>query len=258
MAAFLAGVLLLLSAAPAGTPEVEIHPGPADTFVAAFVRNEPGSDAGAFGGAVSLNGSGQELPATGTAERSGDRLRILLTLKYADLPADWAGRFRPDTFDYRLRGRVAGREEIRWSGTMRWRDVRVEGNRETVSRFLRLGSIELTSFSLVESEARATVKARNPFGFPLKLAGAHYNLLANDQEVGSGETRGMLLHPGQENTLQFPIELEHARLLGAAGGAIASGGEVRGRLTGELTIRLPGGDIAVPLDFSGRLSLLSR
>jgi LEA14-like dessication related protein len=99
---------------------------------------------------------------------------------------------------------------------------------------------------------------RNPFAFPLKVASATYRLFANGREVGSGETRGLLLHPKQDNALDFPAELDHSALLGAAGGALASGGEVDGRLNGVLVVRLPGGDLPVPLDLSGRFALLSQ
>ena len=123
---------------------------------------------------------------------------------------------------------------------------------------MRLGNLELTRFSLLESEARAVVHVRNPFSFPLKIAGASYRLFADGREVGSGEAPGLILHPAQDNTLEFPIEVAHGDLLAAAGSALASGGEVDGRLAGELSVRLPGGDVPVPLDLSGRINLLSQ
>ncbi len=178
-----------------------------------------------------------------------------LTLRYADVPADWANRMRLGTLDYRVLGTIAGRERVEWSGSIPWSAVSVEGEQETASAFVRLSSLELTSFTLFESEARAVVSVRNPFSFPLKIAGATYRLFANGQEVGTGQVQGLLLHAKQDNALDFPIEIDHGPMLAAAGGAIASGGEIDGKLRGELQVRLPGGDIAVPLDLSGKVSL---
>jgi LEA14-like dessication related protein len=141
---------------------------------------------------------------------------------------------------------------------MRWTDVAVEGEKETAERFVRLGSLQLTSLSIFQSEAQAEVSVRNPFSFPLKVASARYELFANGRAVGSGETQGLILHPRQENTLDLPVELEHGALIAAAGSALAGGGEIDGRLQGQLQVRLATGDVAVPLDLSGRMSLLSR
>jgi LEA14-like dessication related protein len=90
----------------------------------------------------------------------------------------------------------------------------------------------------------------------LKLASTRYRLLANGREVGSGATGEMILRPGQETKLNLPIDLDHGQLLAAAGSALGSGGNVEGRLRGALLVRLPGGDIPVPIDLSGRFSPL--
>jgi hypothetical protein len=65
----------------------------------------------------------------------------------------------------------------------------------------------------------------------------------------------MLLRARQESTLLLPIEVEHEDLLAAAGRAVLSGGDVPARLSGILTVRLPRGDVPVPIDLAGRLSL---
>jgi LEA14-like dessication related protein len=253
---FLATVALAVAlVAPVG---VAIRPGAADGFTAVVTGPAPGDAAGAFAGSLVLNGSPEGVAVTGRAERVGGRLRLALPLKYADIPADWTDRFRLGTFDYRLRGTVAGRDPIEWAGTLPWNDVAVEGEKDAVSYFVRLSALELTRFSLLESEARASVVVRNPFSFPLKLAGASYTLFADEREVGAGETRGLLLHAGKDNTLDFPIEIDHGQLLSAAGSAIASGGEIDGRLRGQLRVRLPAGDVAVPLDLSGKFNLLAE
>jgi len=250
--------LFFLFASVAAPPiAVAIRPVSADSFTVVASGDAAGDASGAFSGTIAFNGAGDPLAVAGRAERTGSRLRIALPLRYAQIPADWASRVRPGFFDYRLPGTVAGRDRVEWAGTLPWKDVSIEGEREVVSGFVRLSSLEVTRFSLFESEARAVVSVRNPFSFPLKLAGASYRLFANGREVGSGQTPGLLLRQAQDNDLDFPIEIEHGELLGAAGSALAAGGEVDGRLVGQLSVRLPQGDVAVPLDLSGKLDLLS-
>ena len=219
-------------------------------------RVESGGAAGAFSGSVSLNGSSSEVPVTGVARASGGRLEISVKMPYRDVPEDWIRRLRVSDFDYRLRGRVAGGNPVEWSGTRRWKEVEVEKHGDAVSSFVKLGSIQLTEFSLLESSALADVTVRNPLSFPLKLASASYRLDANGSEVGSGATGEVILRPEQETTLRLPIDIDHGQLLAAAGSALRSGGDVEGRLRGTLVVRLPGGDIPVPFDLSGRFSVL--
>ena len=245
----------ILFASIARPIRIDLRPGPAETFSATLVGPAGAARGGAFTGQISINGSAAELPISGRAEAVGDRLRLPVTLRYSDVPRDWADRFRPVTFDYRLEGRIAGSAPLEWTGTARWDDVGVEGEQETLRRFLRLETVEVTSVSLLESEARAVVAVRNPFAFPLTIASTRYSLSAGDREVGTGRTRGMMLRPRQESTMLLPIDVDHGELLGAAGAGILGGGRLPARLSGSLTVRLPRGDVSVPLDLSGRLDL---
>jgi LEA14-like dessication related protein len=133
--------------------------------------------------------------------------------------------------------------------------VGVEGERETVQRFVRLVTLEVTDVSLLSSDARAVVAVRNPFSFPLTVASSRYRVSVDGRVLGAGSTRGMILRPRQESTVLLPLEVEHGALISAAGGAVLSGEAVPARLAGTLTIRLPRGDVAVPIDLAGRLSV---
>lgn len=248
-------VVPILLAAVSRPVQIDVRPGPAETFSATLVGPAPGGRSGPFTGRLSVNGSTVEIPISGRAEAADERLRLPVTLRYSDVPQDWATRFRPVTFDYRVSGRVSGGGPIEWAGTARWDDVGVEGEKDTVRRFLRLQTVEVTDVSLFESEARAVVAVRNPFAFPLTISSTRYALFAGDREVGVGRTRGMLLRARQESTLLLPIDVDHGELLGAAGAGILSGGQIPARLSGSLVVRLPRGDVAVPLDLSGQLSI---
>jgi LEA14-like dessication related protein len=208
--------------------------------------------AGPFKGSISINGSAAELPIAGTVTHAGGRFVLPFVVRYADVPADWADRFQPDGFTYRLRS--AGSPGREWTGTRRWKDVEVDGSRDTMNEFVALDDVALTDVSLLSSEASARASVRNPFAFPLKIAQMTYTLFADGHEVGAGSTQGLILHPAQKNVLTLPIDVDHAALLSAAGGAVVSGGDVAVKLTGRLVVRLKGGDVAIPIALSGNLS----
>jgi LEA14-like dessication related protein len=208
---------------------------------------------GEFRGTIALNDSTAEMPIAGTVSHANGRWRLPVTVRYADVPADWADRFRMETFSYRLRGSVAGAAPREWTGTRPWKEIEVESDKQTGADFLKLQDVRLTEMSLLSSEAEAQIEIRNPFAFPLKIAETEYTLIVNGQEVGGGGTHGMLLHAAQSNVLSLPIEVEHAALLSAAGKALLSGGEIAARIRGRLVVRLKGGDLTVPLDLSGHL-----
>ena len=209
--------------------------------------------AGIFHGSIALNGSAAELAITGTVVQANGRWQLPVSVKYADVPADWADRFRLDAVTYRLRGSVTGPPR-EWTGSLPWKQVEVESSKEVGAEFLELKDLRLTEFTVLSSEAAAEVAVRNPFAFPLKIAETQYTIFVEGREVGDGATQGMILHPGQKNVLVLPIELDNAGLLAVAGKALMSGGDVAASLRGKLVIRLKGGDLTVPLALSGRLS----
>lgn len=207
---------------------------------------------GPFKGSIAINGSASEMPIAGTVTHAGGRFALSFVVRYTDVPADWADRFQADGFAYRLRS--AGSPAREWTGTRRWKDVEVDGGRDTMAEFVALDDVALTDVSLLSSEASARASVRNPFAFPLKIAQTTYTLFAEGREVGSGGTQGLILHPGQKNVLALPIDVDHAALLSAAGGAVVSGGDVAVKLIGRLVVRLKGGDVAIPISLSGNLS----
>jgi LEA14-like dessication related protein len=213
---------------------------------------------GAFRGSITLYGSHAELPVAGTVVHANGRWRLPVSVRYADVPRDWADRFRPESFSYRLRGGLTGgaaATPVRdWVGEEAWKNVEIEGNRELASRYLNLEDVRLTQLSLLSSEGAARLSVNNPFAFDLRIAETAYTLTVDGRSVGEGGTRGMILHAAQKNILQLPVEVDHGELISAAGKALLSGGHVAVRLTGRLVVRLKGGDLVVPLNLSGHLT----
>jgi LEA14-like dessication related protein len=208
--------------------------------------------AGPFRGSIAINGSASEMAVEGTVTHAGGRWLLPVSVRFSDVPADWAERFRPDGFSYRLRSSGAAPRE--WTGTRGWKEVELEGGRNALAEFLVLDDVSLTDVSLLSSEATAQLTVRNPFAFALRIAATDYVLFADGREIGSGRAQGMILHPSQKNVLRLPIDVDHGALLAAAGGAVVSGGDVPVQLRGRLVVRLKGGDVAVPLTLSGNLA----
>ena len=248
--ALLALVLRMAEPSPAAPPVHFTLAVSGETTIRVTLSGTGDVPGGPFRGTITVNGSPADLPLAGTVERAGKEWKLPVSVRYADVPADWADRFQPEGFAYRLRS-ASGRE---WTGSCRWHDVELEGSRDAAEEFLKLDDVSLTSVSLLSSEARAQVTVRNPFAFPLKIASTEYTLYADGREVGAGRTQGLILHERQKNVLALPIDVDHSELLAAAGGAMLSGGDVAVKLTGRLVVRLKGGDVAVPLALSGHLS----
>lgn len=245
--------LLLLFAAGATPVQFTIAPQPGKFFEAVFVGPAPEVSPGEFRGTLALNGSPFPMSIAGRAEKVGTRLRVRTTLRYADVPSEWTSRFRTDAFQYQIRGRVEGSGSIDWEGSLAWEQVSVGGDQATLSGFVRLTSFELTELSPKQSTGRAVLRVENPFSFPITIASASYRLKVNEHSIGSGISRGRILRAQRANAVELPFTVSHGGFLAAAGSAFAVGAELDGRIEGVLVVRLPSGDVRVPLDLSGTL-----
>jgi LEA14-like dessication related protein len=246
-------ILAALTAPAASAQDIRLVVDP-DSVTASFSGAMDGAPSGAFAGKLTLNRSSSEIPVTGTAQASLQRVRITVKVKYSDVPQDWFNRYRSYDFDYRLHGQIAGSRNVDWAGTRRYDDVEAETKDNGGADFLRLSSVGLTQGASNQISARAQVAVQNPLSFPLKITSANYRLSAKGKEVGSGSLKGATLHP-QQNILDLPLDLDQTALLAALGAALRSGGNAIGHLQGTLVIGLPGGDIEVPLDLTGKVSL---
>ena len=217
--------------------------------------------AGPFRGSFSVNGSAAELPISGLVAHSDGKFRLPVTVRYAELPEAWTEGFDTETFTYRLRGASeAGSANPKptpreWRGTQSFREVEVSG--EGSERFLALQKVRLTELSLLSSEGVGELMLVNPLGFDVRIAEASYALFAEGEPIGEGSARGLIIRGQRKNTLRLPIAIDHASLLSAAGRAVAAGGSVAVRLKGRLVLRLKGGDVAIPLDLTSRLTGMS-
>ncbi len=241
--------LLLAVGSPLG---LEVDPGQ-QTFAATL--RLPASAAGVpgdFRGRVSLYGSPAEIPiAAVRISRAGAPVAVRATIRYADIPADWVTRFQADGFDYRVRGTL-GSTPVQWTGRLAWEEVPVAGDETMISKFLAFEGVDLTAMRANGSRGVARVRVTNPFSFPLQIGQSEYEIEAEGRPVGRGSAQAMVARRGTTR-LDFPIEIDHAQLIAAAGKAFIGGGTVEARLKGRLTVRVAGHDVRVPLDVTGEI-----
>lgn len=244
----LAASVLLAVATPIS---LEVDPGP-QTLAATIRIPAAQAPAGDFQGRLALYGSKAEIPiAAVRISRAGAPLALRAAIRYADIPADWVTRFRPDGFDYALKGTV-GTTPVEWSGRLAWEDIPVSGDETVISKFVAVDRVDLTVLQPSGSRGIARVLVTNPFAFPVEIARSVYRIEADGYPVGRGSAPGVVLKKGATR-LDFPIDLDHSQLIAAAGRAFLTGGSVEARLKGEMTVRVAGHDLRVPLDVAGQV-----
>ncbi len=142
------------------------------------------------------------------------------------MTVDAAGALRPGTSDL-----VAGRD--------------------LAETFVRFAGARLSGIGLAESKGEARIAVFNPFRFDVALRSIRYELSSGGREVARGSRQGVLVRPGRENEIVLPLTVGNAAAIAAAGKAVASGGKLSGRLTGQLVLKLGTGDVKIPLDGLG-------
>ncbi|MEP6769309.1 MAG: LEA type 2 family protein [Acidobacteriota bacterium] len=244
----LAAALLFATASPLG---LEVDPG-AQTLAATIRVAAAQAAAGDFQGRVSLYGSRAEIPiAAVRISKAGAPLALRATIRYADIPADWVGRFRPDGFEYVMKGTV-GTTPVEWTGRMAWEEVAVAGDDAIIAKFVGVDRVDLTVVQPSGSRGVVRLHITNPFAFPVEIARSVYRIEADGYPVGRGSAPGVVLKRGTSR-LEFPIDMDHSQLIAAAGRAFLAGGSVEARLKGEMTVRVAGHDLRVPLDVAGQV-----
>ena len=118
---------------------------------------------------------------------------------------------------------------------------------------VELTSLELTALSEKRSEARAVLKVSNPFASPVRLTAGRFVLRVNGQEVGQGPLSPRTLRAHKIKGVEIPIRVDRKKFLAALGGQFDAGMQVDAGLSGEILLRLPSGDVTLPLDLPGRM-----
>jgi len=118
---------------------------------------------------------------------------------------------------------------------------------------VELTSLELTALSEKRSEARAVLKISNPLASPVRLAAGRFVLRVNGHEVGQGSAPSRTLRAHKPKGVEIPIRIDRKGFLAALGGQFDAGMQIDAELSGEIRLRLPSGDLTLPLSLPGRM-----
>jgi LEA14-like dessication related protein len=118
---------------------------------------------------------------------------------------------------------------------------------------VELTSLELTALSEKRSEARAVLKVSNPFASPVRLTAGRFVLRINGHEVGQGSGPSRTLRAHKPRGVEIPIRIDRKGFLAALGGQFDAGMQIDAELSGEIRLRLPSGDVTLPLSLPGRM-----
>jgi len=209
-----------------------------------------------FAGRLFLDGETRGIPVSGPVSASGHVSTASLRLPFDEITAAVFRRLRPDTFAYSLRGE-AGEFRIAVSGSGRWSDVRVEdAARAAMRRWIALGRVSVRKVSLRRSVATARIEITNPLSVDVRLSRIDCRLDSGGRELGRGAGRDIVLRRNAVSRVDLRVDLDHPELVRAAGSAILSGGELDGRISGRIVLKMSGGTADLPFSVPGRISIL--
>jgi hypothetical protein len=109
---------------------------------------------------------------------------------------------------------------------------------------------------LKSSTVNADISVQSPLAFDLRVLQASCELQIQGQVVATGIKENFVINATRMNALRIPVTLNHKALLSATGNVLTQMGKVDGKLVGWFRIKLPGGDVDLPLEFPVKLTLL--
>jgi len=185
---------------------------------------------------------------------------FLAELELAALPGSLVLRGSPTAVPVTLKGTLSGEAgtaaTIDAAGALRPGTPDLVAREELAEPFLRFAGARLSGLGLAESKGEARIVVFNPFRFDLSLRGIRYELASGGRVVARGSRQGLFVRPGRENEIVLPLTVSNAAAIAAAGRAVAAGGRLSGRLTGEVVVKLGTGDVKVPLGAAGTIEVL--
>ena len=214
-------------------------------------------------GAKHLLGVGQLPGPVHAPARSKFVLESPITVRYADLPADFPRREKDGTMD------LLSVVSFRASSKLGALDLKLRSrDRISVARALKVAisgsfsgpnvavsKISLGGLGLRASRLAVTLSARNPLAFPVGVRAGAFTLFINGRRAGQASlTQRQVIAPGSRAELPATLELNH----GAAGRALVSMmvAGVTFRVKGTLEIDPIGGVDTLPIDITADESVL--
>lgn len=185
---------------------------------------------------------------------------FLVDLDLASIPRGIVEKGSPAAVPVALKGVLSGEAgtaaTVDAAGTLRPGTDDLVAHREHGDGFVRFAGSRISGLGLAETKGEARIGVFNPFRFDVALRGIRYELSSGGRVVARGSRQGVIVRPGRENEVVLPLAVSNAAALAAAGKAVASGGRVSGRLSGEIVLKLGTGDVKLPIAAAGTIEVL--
>lgn len=187
-----------------------------------------------------------------------------LSVRYADLPADFPRRVAGGTLPLVLRTHFRAKTSLgSYEMTLVSRgapaiakalQVAVRGTFR--SKTLRVEGYELDKLALRGVTLMLRLRAENAFAFPVRIRKARYRVTIDGRPLGEGELKTPLaLPPKGTKRLRLPVRARHGATAFALGALF--GANPRFRVRGKLWIDPIGGVSEIPIDLQADASVLA-
>jgi hypothetical protein len=263
MSIFLIANLWIASSAWAG-PVMAIRIGPINAAQAdigmVLTDGTVKKCAGTYRGVMQFFEAPHGVKVTGLLKTNAGACELTASLPWADLPEKLIQLTRSDMLQVRFKGELMDGKtvtKVNWMLPAPMSAVLLtEPLKNTVQRFAKATDVQLGSLSLKSSTVNADITVQSPLVFDLRVLHATCELEIHGKVVATGIKENFILNAKRTTSLRIPVTLNHKALLSATGNVLTQMGKVEGKLVGWVRVKLPGGDVDLPLEFPIKLTLL--
>ena len=215
--------------------------------------------AGQFRGQLLFDEATPAINVSGTLKSVAGVCEMATSVPWSGLSEQMFRNARADALQLRFRGELIDGKaatKVNWALSARKADVVLtEPIRDTIKRFARATDLHLGSIGLTDSTVNADINVQSPLAFELRVLRATCELQVHGAVVATGAKESFVVAAGRATLISIPVTINHKALLTAAGNVFMHMGKVEGKLTGLVRLRLPAGDVDLPVEFPVLLKL---
>jgi hypothetical protein len=215
---------------------------------------------GQFRGHLSVYEVTPEIPVAGKIGLLNGRCEVTVPFAWRSMTEPMIQHARSDSLQLRLSGDfIEGRagKKVNWAVVANKSNlILTEPMKETVKRFAKAAELSLGGISLRDSTVNADITVQSPLGFDLRVSKISCALEIHGAVVAIGSKESFVLFTGRPTPLRIPVLIQHKALLSATGSVLSKMGKVNGKLFGTVQLRLPSGNMELPMEFPVHLNLI--
>lgn len=218
-----------------------------------------GKCAGQFRGELGFLDAVPGVQVAGTFATGAQGCELRTSTPWSAIGEEAVQGARSDGLRVRVRGdRIEGRKKtkVAWSAPVPRAAIQfAEPMKVTLPRFARASDMRIGAIGLEATTVDAEIVVRSPLRFHVRVLQVRCELQMEGLVVATGHKDDFLVFGGRPNPVVFPVTVNNAALLSAAGRSLARGAMAAGKLVGVARIRLAGGDVDVPVEFPVNISV---